>query len=73
MSGDLLARLCYFNLPNDVCGTTNLLENLVKVKDGGGDSHIGRDITTLSLNDGESGQGATAKVVVHLCCTLEQA
>ena len=40
-------------------------------------AYIGRDIsrhiTTLSLNDGKRSEGATAELVVHLCCTLKEA
>src|SRR5258706_9136525 len=54
-------------------GLRNLLENLAKMDDSDSGSHVSRHITTLSLDDGESSQGATTKVVVHLRCTLEQA
>jgi hypothetical protein len=33
--------------------------------------NVGRYITTLSLNDRESGEGASAEFVAHLGSTLE--
>lgn len=33
---------------------------------------IGRDITTLSFNDGKSSQTSTAKLIVHLGGTFKQ-
>ena len=34
--------------------------------------NVGRDITTLGLNDGESSEGASTELVVHLGSTLEE-
>ena len=45
--------------------------------DHGFEAYIGRDvsrhITTLGLNDGKRSERASAELVVHLCCTLEEA
>ena len=45
--------------------------------DSGSKAYIGRDvsrhITTLSLNNGKRSERASAELVVHLCCTLEEA
>jgi hypothetical protein len=54
-------------------GLQGSLENLAKMQNSDGSSHIRRHITTLGLDDWESSQGTSAKVVVHLRCTLEQA
>lgn len=34
--------------------------------------NVGRDITTLGLNDGEGGERASTKLIVHLRSTLEK-
>ena len=34
--------------------------------------NVGRDITTLGLNDGEGSEGASTELVVHLRSTLEE-
>ena len=59
-------------------GTDTLVEQLSLQEDlavGDGDDvggNVGRDITTLGLDDGQSGEGATTVLVVHLGGTLEQ-
>lgn len=34
--------------------------------------NVGGHVTSLCLDDGKSSEGATAKVVVHLCSSLQQ-
>lgn len=59
-------------------GTDTLVEELRLQEDltvGNGDDvggDIGRDITTLGLNDGQSGEGATTVLVVQLGSTLKE-
>ena len=59
-------------------GTDTLMEELGLEEDltvGNGDDiggDIGGHITSLGLNDGESSEGASTVVLVHLGCTLEE-
>lgn len=59
-------------------GTDTLVEELslqedLAISDGNDvGRNVGRDITTLGLNDGQSSHGTTAKGLVHLGGTLEK-